>query len=184
MCYITLAQNSPDDYLNAHNEARAEVGVGPLKWNNTLAAYALKYANLVVKNNCDNFEHSGGPYGECLALGEKLSGTHAINLWLAEKPNYDPNSNKCVNGECLHYTQVVWRNSLDLGCARVKCPHDRVFFICNYSPIGNIEGSAMATLVLDGWRSSTIQWMEKLTVLVGGLWWLSQGMVVSVFASS
>ncbi|PQM33135.1 pathogenesis-related leaf protein 4 [Prunus yedoensis var. nudiflora] len=36
----TSAQDSPQDYLNAHNAARAQVGVAPLTWDPNLAAYA------------------------------------------------------------------------------------------------------------------------------------------------
>ncbi|KAK7319550.1 hypothetical protein RJT34_04272 [Clitoria ternatea] len=139
MCYITLAQDSPEEYLDEHNKARAEVGVGPLKWNETIAAYALKYAKLMVEKNCD-VAPSRGPYGESQALGVEMSGADAVTLWLSEKPNYELKSNKCVFGECSHYTQMVWRNSTDLGCASLKCPTVGVFIICNYSPPGNIKG--------------------------------------------
>lgn len=44
----THAQDSPQDYLNAHNAARAAVGVGPLKWNATEEAYAQSYAKLPI----------------------------------------------------------------------------------------------------------------------------------------
>ena len=29
--HVSLAQNSPQGYLNAHNAARAQVGVGPMR---------------------------------------------------------------------------------------------------------------------------------------------------------
>ncbi|KAK7319548.1 hypothetical protein RJT34_04270 [Clitoria ternatea] len=139
MSYIALAQNTKEDYLEAHNKARAEVGVDPLKWNDTLAAYALKYGHSMIPKNCE-MEHSMGPYGENLAGGSgAMSGRDAVNMWVGEKPFYDPNSGECVDG-CLHYTQVVWRSSTDLGCARVKCLNDAVFIICNYYPIGNVYG--------------------------------------------
>ncbi|GFY90128.1 CAP (Cysteine-rich secretory proteins, Antigen 5, and Pathogenesis-related 1 protein) superfamily protein [Actinidia rufa] len=133
------AQNSPQDYLNAHNAARAEVNVGAMTWDNTVAAYAQNYANSRI-NDC-NLVHSGGPYGENIAKGSgSFTGTAAVNLWVAEKPNYDINSNSCVGGECLHYTQVVWRNSVRLGCARVQCANGWWFVTCNYDPPGNVIG--------------------------------------------
>ncbi|KAM4088577.1 hypothetical protein ACB094_07G082000 [Castanea mollissima] len=120
LIHVSLAQNSHFDFIHAHNVALAKVGVGAIGWNNTLAAYAQNYANTKIKN-CE-LEHSQGPYGENLAEGyDTFSGVEAVNLWVAEKPNYNHKSNKCIGGECLHYTQVVWRDSVHLGCARVKC---------------------------------------------------------------
>ncbi|KAJ9538109.1 hypothetical protein OSB04_030842 [Centaurea solstitialis] len=52
--HFSYAQNSPQDYVNAHNQARKEVGVGPVKWDPKLAKYAENYANeerLIVHNN-------------------------------------------------------------------------------------------------------------------------------------
>ncbi|GJN10355.1 hypothetical protein PR202_ga28443 [Eleusine coracana subsp. coracana] len=40
-----LTQNSPKDYLDPHNAARAAVGVPPVTWDNTVAAWAQNYAN-------------------------------------------------------------------------------------------------------------------------------------------
>ncbi|XP_061336429.1 basic form of pathogenesis-related protein 1-like [Gastrolobium bilobum] len=139
MCCISLAHYSPQDFLDPHNEARAEVGVGPLSWNDTLEAYAQNYANSRIQD-C-NLVHSYGPYGENVAevYGE-MTATDAVKLWVAEKPNYDHNSNSCVNGACLHYTQVIWRDTVHLGCARAVCNNGWIFVICSYDPPGNIEG--------------------------------------------
>ncbi|KAJ9705377.1 hypothetical protein PVL29_003429 [Vitis rotundifolia] len=139
LAHVCCAQNSPQDYVNAHNAARAQVGVGSMTWNDTVAAYAQNYANKRI-GDC-NLVHSGGPYGENLAKGSpSLTGTDAVNLWVGEKPNYDYNSNSCVGGECLHYTQVVWSNSVRLGCARVQCNNGWWFVTCNYDPPGNYVG--------------------------------------------
>ncbi|KAK6240533.1 hypothetical protein SCA6_005922 [Theobroma cacao] len=133
---LAIAQNSPQDYLNAHNSARARVNVGPMRWDDRVAAYATNYANQ-RKGDC-RLVHSGGPYGENLAWSSAdLLGTAAVNLWVAERPNYDYNSNSCVGGECRHNTQVVWRNSVRLGCAKVRCISGGTFITCNYDPPGN-----------------------------------------------
>jgi hypothetical protein len=59
----------------------------------------------------------------------------------AEKQNYDYNTNSCINGgQCLHYTQVVWSNSVHLGCARVQCTNGWWFVTCNYDSPGNVVG--------------------------------------------
>ncbi|KAL3843831.1 hypothetical protein ACJIZ3_001234 [Penstemon smallii] len=143
-------QNSHQDFLDAHNRARVEVGVQPLVWNKTVANYALKYAHERY-GDC-NMEHSMGPYGENLAEGWGIlsgvdavgigdfTGQAAVNLWVRERPFYDPSSNTCVGGECRHYTQVVWRNSVRLGCARGRCSNGSWFISCNYDPPGNFIG--------------------------------------------
>lgn len=46
----------------------------------------------------------------------------------------------CLGDECLHYTQVVWRDSVYLGCAKVNCYNGGSFVICSYDPPGNYEG--------------------------------------------
>ncbi|KAK2393337.1 hypothetical protein P8452_15360 [Trifolium repens] len=136
---ISLAQNSPQDYLDVHNQARKDVHVGPLQWDNTLETYAQDYANKRIKD-CE-LEHSMGPYGENLAEGYgEMNGTDSVKFWLTEKPNYDYHSNSCVNDECLHYTQIVWRDTVHLGCAKSKCKNGWVFVICSYSPPGNVDG--------------------------------------------
>ncbi|KAL2537212.1 Pathogenesis-related protein 1 [Forsythia ovata] len=142
LCFITLAllvpshaQNSDQDYVNAHNTPRGQVGVGVVTWNTTLAAYALNYANQ-RKGDC-SLTHSYGPYGENLAKGSASSftGTAAVNMWIAEKQYYIYNSNTCATGQqCGHYTQVVWRDSVRIGCARVLCNNGWYFVICSYDP--------------------------------------------------
>ena len=48
----------------------------------------------------------------------------------------------CAAGKvCGHYTQVVWRDSTAIGCARVDCNNGGgVFITCNYNPPGNYVG--------------------------------------------
>ncbi|KAF8404815.1 hypothetical protein HHK36_009705 [Tetracentron sinense] len=139
LLHVSQAQNSLQNYLNAHNTARSQVGVGSITWDNTVAAYAQNYANQRI-GDCA-LQHSGGRYGENIAVGSgDFTGTAAVNLWVAEKNNYNYNSNSCVGGECGHYTQVVWRNSVRVGCARVRCNNGWFFITCNYDPPGNYVG--------------------------------------------
>ncbi|KAI7757719.1 hypothetical protein M8C21_033799 [Ambrosia artemisiifolia] len=150
ICFLTLAifhkthaQNSKQDYLDAHNSARAEVGVENLVWNATLVAYAEGYASQRV-GDC-NLVHSGGPYGENLAEGSgEFTGTDAVNLWVDEKASYDHTTNTCASGSvCGHYTQVVWRNTVQVGCARVQCVNNGWWFvICSYYPPGNYNNES------------------------------------------
>ncbi|CAK7330285.1 unnamed protein product [Dovyalis caffra] len=133
---LSLAQNTPQDYLDAHNNARAQVGVGNMRWDNNVAAYARNYVNR-LRGDC-KLVHSGGPYGENLAgSSADLTGRAAVKMWVDEKPKYNYNSNSCVGGECRHYTQVVWRSSVRLGCAKARCNNGGTVISCNYDPRGN-----------------------------------------------
>ncbi|KAJ3670083.1 hypothetical protein LUZ60_010407 [Juncus effusus] len=141
MTQTTLAQNTVQDYLDAHDKARSSVGVGNVSWNNTVQSYAQSYANM-RKSDC-KLTHSGGPYGENLFWGSgDYSGIDAVNLWVSEKQYYDYSSNTCESGKvCGHYKQVVWRKSTQIGCAKVVCNNNKgVFIICSYYPPGNYAG--------------------------------------------
>ncbi|CAM8888824.1 hypothetical protein QQ045_026491 [Rhodiola kirilowii] len=131
--------DSPQDFLEGHNAARAEVGVPPLTWNDEVAMYAQQYADQRI-SDCAMM-HSSGPYGENIAMSTgEFAVKDAVEMWIGEKPNYDLVSGSCVGGECLHYTQVVWSGSTSLGCAKVRCDNGGTFITCNYNPPGNYEG--------------------------------------------
>jgi uncharacterized protein YkwD len=88
-----------------------------------------------------SFEHSGGPHGENLFAGTTLTDQQAIDGWYSEGEQYDYN-NPGFNENTGHFTQVVWKDSTRLGCARKDCGGDLGFFIvCEYEPRGNIVGN-------------------------------------------
>ncbi|KAJ0963335.1 hypothetical protein J5N97_028457 [Dioscorea zingiberensis] len=66
---ISRAQNSPDDFVSAHNSARSDVGVDPVTWDDTVAAYAENYANQRA-GDCDLIHSNSGSYN----YGENLFG--------------------------------------------------------------------------------------------------------------
>lgn len=142
MTHTCLAQNSPQDYVNAHNKARSAVGVGPVTWDQKLQTYAENCANK-RKGDC-KLIHSGGPYGENIfwGKGKDYSGKDAVDSWVSEKQHYSYSTNSCGwRKVCRHYTQIVWRSSTKIGCAKVVCNNNAgIFIICSYSPAGNIKG--------------------------------------------
>ncbi|KAI4299226.1 hypothetical protein L6164_032706 [Bauhinia variegata] len=139
---VSHGQDSKEDFLRAHNAARAQVGVPPMKWDDQVAAFAQNYANQ-RRGDC-KLVHSGGGgrYAENLAWGSgNLSGTAAAKMWVDEKAYYSYNSNTCAGGhQCGHDTQVVWRRSVRLGCAKFRCNNGGTFITCNYDPPGNYVG--------------------------------------------
>lgn len=75
--------------LDAHNDARAEVGTADLSWDASLAADALAYAQTLASSG--TFEHSGvSDQGENLYM-QSYSGTpltNAVKGFLEEKSLY------------------------------------------------------------------------------------------------
>lgn len=60
--------------LNSTNYWRRQYNASTVAWNQTLAAFALSYLRSMGPSSYPNgtecdFEHSGGPYGENIALG-------------------------------------------------------------------------------------------------------------------
>jgi hypothetical protein len=141
--------------LNLHNTYRAEVGVGPLIWDDQLAADAQKWVDKLVQrggtlahsnpsdpNDPDTGRATGE--GENLAGGE--SAATAPTQWYEEKPAFDAAPNKSGFGDenpdwvnWGHYSQMVWSATTKIGCGTAPGPRFQITS-CRYSPPGNFDG--------------------------------------------
>ncbi|CAO2187873.1 unnamed protein product [Urochloa humidicola] len=151
MAVASMAQNTGEkqEFLSLHNDARREVGVEDVVWDETVAAFARAYAarragdcSVVHSENAERWMLN---YGENIAGVSSLTVAGAVQMWVREKQYYDSASGMCMIGrpeelKCGHYTQVVWRNTKAIGCARVMCDNGGIFITCNYSPAGNVIG--------------------------------------------
>lgn len=139
--YDLSSQAGIDQMVDAHNQARSQVGVAPLQWSPQLAAYAQEWANKLVQEN--RFEHRpDSPYGENLtaATGQQLTPARVVKSWSDELVDYSYTTNTCTTGKaCGHYTQVVWRASTQVGCGMARSASQEVW-VCNYNPPGNYVG--------------------------------------------
>jgi pathogenesis-related protein 1 len=127
------------EMLALHSAVRARVGMAPLAWSDRLAAHSQDWANTLLARN--QFVHRPHPsYGENLfeIQGAPASSAEVVNTWAAESRNYDYNSNRC-RGMCGHYTQIVWSDTKEVGCA-VARGGGREVWVCNYDPPGNWAG--------------------------------------------
>ncbi|KAG0280831.1 hypothetical protein BGZ95_008503 [Linnemannia exigua] len=119
--------------LDTHNKHRARHGAAPLTWN----AQAAQFGNNWIQQ-CQ-FKHSGGKYGENLAAGYKDFKT-GIDAWYNEVSKYNYN-NPGFSMATGHFTQVVWKATKSVGCAKKFCPGSNwTIYICNYDPPGNYQG--------------------------------------------
>jgi pathogenesis-related protein 1 len=129
-----------NEMLAAHNRIRSRMNVPALVWSNRLAAYAQQWADSLIARN--EFRHrSQRKYGENLfeIRGGSATPAEVIASWAAESRNYDYRSNSC-HGVCGHYTQIVWRDTQEVGCAVARGRGRREVWVCNYDPPGNYRG--------------------------------------------
>jgi len=133
----------PEIAVNTHNYWRNLLNQGSLEsqpvpnpyiadmyWDESLADSAQAHSDKCV------WEHSGVS-GENLYAhtGDMGSMEDGVNLWAQEHENYDYDSNTSINGNVIgHYTQVVWENTLKVGCGKTQC-----------SPILKSDGSVLFT---------------------------------------
>ncbi|KAJ9162818.1 hypothetical protein P3X46_022562 [Hevea brasiliensis] len=129
------------EFLFEHNLVRAAKWELPLMWDFQLEKYARWWAGQ-RKADC-KVEHSF-PEGD-FKLGENIywgSGSEwrpadAVSAWAAEEKYYTYATNSCEVGQmCGHYTQIVWKTTRRIGCARSVCDDGDVFMTCNYDPPG------------------------------------------------
>ncbi|XP_020989486.1 pathogenesis-related protein PRB1-3 [Arachis duranensis] len=135
-----------EDYLEGHNVTRAKVGVKPLKWDKQLESLAHEFVNEHIANcrGLMSTPHysSNSIYGRNSGYNPyHASAASAVKAWVAQGRNYDPKSNKCIDGNpasCHCYVQVVWGASTYLGCARGDCHNNEGTLVaCYYHPGGN-----------------------------------------------
>ncbi|CAI5521386.1 unnamed protein product [Closterium sp. Naga37s-1] len=140
------------EWLQPHNDARAEVGSPLLVWNETLAAAALTWAQQLVNSSAACFNttlessSSSLPYGQNTLAAVNTSPSEAVQIWTDEAARYSrsPYPFGC-NGlqlrNCVHFIRAVWNTTLSVGCAAVPCKNNWQTFVCNYYPKGAIPGA-------------------------------------------
>lgn len=142
----------------------------PLTWSPTIAAYAQQWATQLASNpsTCSQPVHRSETELKMMGYGENLAAFYgqmpggmvsteqqAVDGWASEKACWTygtfGGTEKCdmtcttklFSDGCGHYTQIIWRNSVQLGCGVASCqstqgPAD--IWICNYAPPGNVVG--------------------------------------------
>ncbi|XP_031554982.1 uncharacterized protein LOC116291892 isoform X1 [Actinia tenebrosa] len=139
------------DCLDQHNKLRAKHGVPPLKWSKKLADNALRVAKMNAdlgrmkhdpKNNNEgeNLAYFGPPQPKCEGpkVGNCFQCREVVDDWYSEIKDYDFAAGKSRNGGVvLHFTQVVWRKTTEMGMA-TAVGNNKVFSVARYSEKGNM----------------------------------------------
>ena len=153
-----LSQALIDQFVSAHNQARSgpltpppAPALPPVAWDPVLADSAHGYLSRCVSTDHALIDHNANRNSDYAArggsgyVGENIFGATgsstpagAITTRMSEASQFDYATSPI--GTAGHYTQVVWRDSVRIGCAIVDCPsvtyHSVV--LCDYSPGGNI----------------------------------------------
>lgn len=140
----------PASMTTAHNQWRSKTGVSALKWSDKLAQDAQKWAEHLTENGCHP-GYSGGKYGENIYLAgpainsdgtikvEDITEQNVVDSWGNEIRDYDYEDNSC-KFVCGHYTQIVWKNTTEVGCGMATCEDKSQIWVCQYTPAGNMAG--------------------------------------------
>ena len=132
------------DILKNHNYHRKRHQVQNLARNSEIEKIAQEYSKEQAKN--DQMEHSSNTYKN-KPLGENLyscwssssasvNGTRASESWYSEVKSYDFNNPGYKKG-IGHFTQLVWKDSKEIGCGAACSSTNNCYVTCNYYPAGN-----------------------------------------------
>ncbi len=131
----------------AHNKYRVDLGIPPLVWSQILAKDAQKWADYLALRGGRSLMHS--PDSERENQGENLwmgsaghySLTQMVDRWGAEKKYFVYGKFPYVSTtgrwtDVGHYTQVIWKDTKEVGCAKSTAGGYDIL-VCRYSPPGN-----------------------------------------------
>jgi len=149
------------EVINTHNDFRKQHNLTPLTWSQNLAEYAQQWVDhLAQTKNCamqhrpDNetsafqqvngenlFWSSALEYEDGTNEVETITAKDIIETWASEEDFYNYETNTCMeDADCGHYTQIVWQETKEVGCALAVCEDKSQIWACNYSPRGNYLG--------------------------------------------
>jgi hypothetical protein len=127
-----------------HNRIRALHGSPALRENHSLTNYAQQWANFLSES--DTLTHSsmiwdGKNVGENIAKAGAVINDPSqliVNKWYEEKENYDFSKN-CSQNNTKNFTQIVWKDTTEIGFGLAYSQTGNTFIVVNYYPSGNIS---------------------------------------------
>lgn len=148
-----LSSMEKQEILDAHNRYRAEVNVTGLNWSENLSRQAQQCADynaaaFLPQGRQKHCPKSG--FGQNIALATtslKRNLTQMVGQWGAEKKNFINGEYPSVSvtgspGDVSHYTQMIWQETEEVGCAKNNSRGYQIL-VCDYSPRGNTNGTVV-----------------------------------------
>jgi hypothetical protein len=132
--------------LDAHNRERQRLGIAGLAWSDQLAADAAMWSASLARRHA--FEHARNTRGSGENLWMGSAGAYTpeqmIGGFIDEaryfRPGRFPNVSRTGNwADVGHYSQLIWADTRQVGCARAKGGGDE-YLVCRYWPAGNVMG--------------------------------------------
>jgi len=140
--------------VDAHNAKRnLHVDTNPVTAADIeVSCQAYWWANKMAEE--EFFDHAYGDdrpsdQGENLAKSASWGRIHAelvpeIGWYDEEEPNYNYATGGSNGGVIGHFTQMVWRETTEIGCAERKIQRENAwnytYSVCRYNPTGNWIG--------------------------------------------
>ena len=112
-----------------------------------LCGMAQEWADQCAKKK--SIAQRGDPeYGENVFCSGKKNASvqDAVTAWYAEGEKF-PYGTENVKKKKYQFTQLVWKDTTDLGVGMATSVNGKVFVIANYYPKGNMPGTFSANVV-------------------------------------
>ncbi|XP_032904586.1 uncharacterized protein LOC116990755 [Amblyraja radiata] len=132
--------NVPKQLLESVNEHRASHGARPLTLSPAISKNAEKWAEHLVASR--TMQHSDTPHGENIwyqqgPAGLQVTGQDVADYWYNEIKTYDFSS-PGFQKNCGHFTQLVWRDSKEMGVGLASDGKGLTVVVAQFDPAGNI----------------------------------------------
>ncbi|KFQ40500.1 Cysteine-rich secretory protein 2, partial [Mesitornis unicolor] len=144
---LTSKADQQKEIVDKHNTLRR--GVKPtasnmmrMEWNPPSAKNAERWASKCsFTHSLPDMRKTSVVCGENLFMSSSpFSWSNVVQVWYNEEKDFKYGTGaKTKNAVIGHYTQLIWYNSYQVGCAVAYCPKSQFsyFYVCQYCPSGN-----------------------------------------------
>ena len=133
-----------EEILNCHNELRSKHNSLPLILNPTLSTLAQKKVEKMALKKEKKINEKNRKYGINFFFSRNNSSGEEVSLfWYEGKNKYDIENdinNKKNIEEINNFTQLIWKNTKEVGFGFTNDTEGNFYVMALYSPKGNIKG--------------------------------------------